>query len=217
MSEMNKPTEQPDLASASTSGIARRRMILASLGKGATVAATVAVPMNSLAAFGTLSVTADGKRCTVSGTMSMPHSTETTTALCEGWSPSYYSDITKWPNYSNSNPNAKNPIKGGTGDFQQQTKFSALFGGGSDGKLIDILQGKAGTSDEASWIAAVLNGTSGSLAEKTNFPYTAAQVIDFHRAGGTTAANALKFFQGYMETRMQALAAASQGPTFFQK
>lgn len=99
---------------AQTAGVARRRMLLASLGKGGAVAVAVAVPMQSLASIGTLAVTANGKRCTISGTMSNIHSRETVTATCSGWSPAYYAILAKWPNYHvTNNPNAQNSVNGG--------------------------------------------------------------------------------------------------------
>jgi hypothetical protein len=201
MSKLNKQTEQSQATSVSSTGAARRRMILASLGKGSAVVAAVSVPMQSLAAIGTLSVTATGQLATVSGAMSGVHSAPTTKEISAGWNPSYYSDITKWPNYdATSNPKGRNAINGGSGNFNKNTLFSILFGSGTSEKLIDILGRSSGTADEASWIAAVLNGTHGSRAEATNFPYTAAQVIAFYKAGGLTATNALAFFQGYMQT-----------------
>lgn len=200
MSELNNLTEQSDLASASSSGIARRRMILASLGKGATVTAAVAVPMNSLAAFGTLSITADGRRCTLSGNMSKPHSTETTTALCEGWSPSYYSQTANWPPSTNLDGSYTIPSNGAffARTFTQNTSFIGLFGTGSDESLINILTNSP-SSNEATWIAAVLNGTPGSPAEAANFPYTAAEVLGLY--SGSKSAEALAFFKGFMQTR----------------
>ena len=186
--------------SSSDSSIARRRMLLTSLGKGSAVAAAVAVPMQSLAAIGTLSVTADGKRCTISGTMSSVHSKETTVAICSGWSPGYYHKINHWPKYNAStNPTASNAVNGGSGTFNSTTSFSVLFGGGLSQGLLDILNNNQ-NNEAFHWIAALLNGTTGSPA--INFPYTAQQVIDLYKAGGTTRSNALAFFKNYMETHV---------------
>jgi len=174
-------------------------MLLASLGKGGALAAAVALPMQSLASIGTLAVTANGKRCTISGTMSNIHSRETVTATCSGWSPAYYLDITKWPSYHvTSNPNAQNSVNGGLGTFNKNTLFSGLFGGGSSNSLMTVLN--SGGNDERTWVAAVLNGTAGSRGVAANFPYTAAQVIGFYTAGGVTRSNALTFFQNFMQT-----------------
>lgn len=181
----------------STAAVARRRMLLKSLGKGSAVVAAAAVPMQSLAAIGTLSVNSvDGKRCTISGTMSGVHSKETTTALCGGYSPGRYKKIENWPGYSPTNIDPTIFITGGTGSFTKNTSFNALFGAGLTIGLLTIMNNNA-NSDEFHWIPALLNGTAGSLA--VNFPYTAKQVIDLYQTGGSTRFDALTFFKTYME------------------
>jgi hypothetical protein len=188
----------------SAQALARRKMLLTSLGKGATVVGAVAVPMQSLAAIGSLSLTADGKRCTISGTMSAVHSKETITATCAGRRPSYYSNVANWPNYNAAtNPLATNGITGGGGTFtfNKDTKFNSigLFGSGSTLSLIDLLT-SGPNSDFGHWATALLNGTLGSTAGgNTNFPYTAQQVIDLYN-NPAKQANALFFFKTYMET-----------------
>ena len=183
---------------------ARRRMLLTSLGKGAAVVGAVAVPMQSLAAIGSLSLTADGKRCTISGAMSAVHSNQAPLPLCSGRKPSFYANIANWPSYSaSSNPLATNGITGGggTATFDKDTKFRAnvLFGSGSTQSLIDLIT-TAPTSDDAHWATALLNGTLGSAAgANTNFPYTAKQVIDLYN-NPARRADALNFFKNYMET-----------------
>lgn len=184
--------------SLSNDVLARRRMLLASLGKGAAVAAAVGVPMQSLAAIGTLAVTADGRRCTMSGNMSAVHSNETIKALCTGKRSSFYATISNWPNYNiATNPGASNLVNGGSGTFNKDTPFNTLFPGGSSTTLINVLTTDA-NSAESHWITALLNGTANSLS--VNFPYTAAQVIGFYNVGGTARDKALMFFTGFMET-----------------
>lgn len=190
----------------SAKAMARRKMLLISLGRGTAVVGAVAVPMQSLAAIGSLSLTADGKRCTISGTMSAVHSNPNEALLprCSGRRPSFYSVVTNWPNYNAStNPSATNGITGGGGTFtfNKDTKFNAigLFGSGSTLSLIDLLL-TAPTSDFAHWATALLNGTLGSAAGmNTNFPYTAQQVIDLYN-NPARQADALNFFKNYMET-----------------
>ena len=182
--------------------LARRKMLLTSLGKGAAVVGAVAVPMQSLAAIGSLSLTANGKRCTISGAMSAVHSNETITAVCSGRRPSFYSVVTNWPRYNaGSNPLATNPITGSGGGitFNKDTTFNSLFGSGSALSLIDLLF-TAPTSDFAHWATALLNGTDLSAAgNATNFPYTAQQVIDLYN-NPARSADALSFFTNFMET-----------------
>ena len=201
MSTENTESMGRDKAGAlSSAAIARRRLLLASLGKGTAVAAAVSVPMQSLAAVGTLAVIGpnDKRRCTISGVMSGVHSGETTAATCTGYSPGYYKTVSHWPLYNaSSNPTASNPINGGSGTFNINTPFSTLFGSGSSDGLITCLVDTSSHQNEFHWTAALLNGTVGSPA--VNFPYSAQEVIDLYKAGGTVRSNAYAFFTGYME------------------
>jgi hypothetical protein len=194
-----------------SNGLARRRMLLASLGKGSVVVAAAAAPMHSLAAIGTLSITLSttpgaGRRCTISGAMSAIHSHETVTATCGGMSPGFYKTISHWPNFNAStNPLANNIVNGGSTPFNINTSFSTLFGSGSSDSLINCLVNTATHQIEFHWIAALLNGTVSSVAGtgnpgSNNYPYTAAQVIALYVANGTVRTNAFNFFKDYMET-----------------
>ncbi len=188
--------------------LARRKMLLTSLGKlgkGAAVVGAVAAPMQSLAAIGSLSLTADGRRCTISGAMSAVHSNQAAgLPVCSGRRPSFYADVANWPNFNaGTNPLATNGVtgSGGTFTFNKDTKFNnnGLFGSGSTLTLINLLQ-TASTSDFGYWAAALLNGTMGSAAGmNTNFPYTAQQVIDLYN-NPARQADALNFFKNYMST-----------------
>ena len=194
----SKSLEQP-VGTAQAGGIVRRRLILASLGKGAVVAASVAVPMRSLANVSTLVVTANGRLCTISGVQSGVHSGQTNPPVCSGYSPGYYKKLEHWPNYSASNPLADNAINGGSGSFNSNTPFKDLFGRGSSESLLNCLQDTPTLQVEFHWVAALLNGTPGSPA--INYPYTAQKVIELYKAGdGTVNDSAWKFFSGYMET-----------------
>ena len=180
--------------------MARRRMLLKSLGKGSSVIAAAAIPMHTLAATGTLANTANGRRCSISGTMSGVHSQNTVTNICTGYSPSYYCTISNWPNYDSTTRTATNSANGKT--FTQYSTFTNLFGGNSTigyQKLIDIMLKNSG-SDEFHWTAALLNSLPGSLA--TNFPYTSIQVINCYNAADPTRTNGLNFFKQYMETHV---------------
>ena len=191
-------TEQADVEQTTTlntglasDAMARRRMLLKSLSKGSSVVAAAAIPMHTLAGTGSLAVTANGKRCTISGTMSGVHSQETIKAVCVGYSPGYYKKCEHWPNYKATTNNAVNTVNGKT--FDKNTSFSTIFGGGSASGLLYIMQNNP-SSDEFHWIAALLNSLPGSPA--TNFPYTASEVLNLYT---NNYANALKFFKDYME------------------
>lgn len=169
--------------------MARRRMLLKSLGKGSSVVAAAAIPMHSLATTRTLAITGNGLRCSISGTMSAVHSHETITNVCVGYSPGYYKMIEHWPNYKSGN--AINTVN--SKPFDKDTLFSTIFGGGLATGLLSIMQNSS-NSDEFHWIAALLNSLPGSPA--SNFPYTASQVVSLYK---TNYVNALKFFKDYME------------------
>lgn len=196
-------TETTDMQ-IGTSGLApdamaRRRMLLKSLGKGSSVIAAAAIPMHTLATTRSLSLTStDGKRCTISGTMSGVHSKETITAVCGGLSPGYYHKIEHWPNYISSTGIATNYT--GSKTFTQNSTFTGVFGGSSsigNMTLIAIMNNKQ-SSDEFHWIAALLNSLSASKA--VNYPYSPTEVIGFfNSSSGTIYTNALNFFKIYME------------------
>ena len=181
--------------SLSSAALARRHMLLKSLGKGTAVVAAASVPMHSLAAIGTLSVTANGKRCTMSGTMSGVHSKESTTAVCEGYAPTKYQTLANWPGYTVGSPaHAVNTVDGIT--FNESNTIKSLFSGYGNTTLLVKLTNNP-TSDQAVWITALLNSLkSASL----NYPYSATEVRALYNAGGTTRSNALDFFRGYMQT-----------------
>ena len=190
----------PPPGNLSATALARRKMILTSLGKGSAVVAAASVPMHSLAAIGTLSVTASGQRCSISGTMSAVHSNQVQLPRCTGRRPSFYSSVNNWPNYSSANPNATNTVTGGSSVFRSSTLFNNLFGSGPNVSLLSILNGGGSDPDAIHWVTALLNGTSGSAAgDNTNFPYTAQQVIDLYN-NPARRTNALNFFITYMET-----------------
>lgn len=180
----------------SSDALARRRMLLKSLGKGATVATAVSVPMHSLAAIGTLSVTANGKRCTMSGTMSGVHSKETVKEVCQGFVPTKYQTIANWPGTHNTVAgvtHVSNTVNGIT--FTDESTIQSLFSSYGNKKLLQKLQ-DAPSSDQAVWITALLNSLNPSAL---NYPYSPKQVLDLYNDTNTRAA-ALDFFRGYMQT-----------------
>ena len=169
-------------ASSSVNALARRRMLLASLGRGSAVVAAAALPLKALAATPTVtSINGIGLgapvRCTISGAQSGVHSKETITATCAGLKPISYDVTTAWP-----------------GGVIKTAQFSTVFGGSVSGTLISII--KAPVSDNAYWIAAFLNAQTGSLAR--NFPYTPPEVVALFN--GPRKLAALAFFKTYMST-----------------
>ena len=176
--------EQP-LGNLSATALARRKMLLTSLGKGSAVVAAVALPLKALAATPSLTLLNLGPqvRCTISGMQSGVHSKETITATCAGRKPSSYGPPTvtiptPWP-----------------GNLSKTTPFNVVFVTSPvTSTLINIIQ-TAPLSDNAYWIAAFLNALSGLPV--TNFPYTPTEVQGLFV---TNPVNALNFFKTYMST-----------------
>lgn len=196
-SSVNDVDESTSLTSAA---LARRNMLLKSLGKGSVVVAAASIPLRSLATTGTITnVGKDGApavRCGISGMMSGVHSRETFTTVCSGYSPGKYKNIANWPNYRPNPNNAINVVDGIS--FDKNTKFKALFGSGLDVGLLNIMDNYS-NSDEFHWITALLNAVGGAPSS-FYFPYTASQVRAFYMGSGQyTRAQALNFFKTYME------------------
>lgn len=170
----------------------RRYVLLKGVGRGSAILATAAVPIKTLAS--TPSMTANGQICTISGVQSGAHSQATQLLTCAGLKPAYYADIKKWPNYSpTTNPQAKNAV-GGT-DFDENSKFSDVFGSGSNHQLLFLLN-KDSSSAESHWIAALLNAIKPPPSYV--FPYSPGEVVDLYKSVQQSAA--LDFFKGWMET-----------------
>ena len=185
------PIDSLSRASSSVNAVARRRMLLASLGKGSAVVALVA-PIQTLAV---TTIVGGTKLCTVSGVQSNvgshPLGTVTT---CQGNSPFYFQTLANWPGYNSSTSVATFTVDGQT--FTNNSQFKDLFTPGVGTKLDTVLNTQ--TSDDAAWVTALLN----ALKNRTgfNFPYTPSQVRAFYNGGGTLKDQALAFFKGFMQT-----------------
>ena len=178
----------PPTGILSATTLARRKMLLTSLGKGSAVVAAAALPLKALAATPTVT-SINGPagapvRCTISGAMSGVHSKETITATCAGRKPSSYGPPTvtiptPWP-----------------GSVIKSASFNVVFTSSLvTSTLINIIQTDSG-SDNAYWIAAYLNAQTGSPA--SNFPYTPTEVVALFN--GPQKLDALAFFKTYMST-----------------
>lgn len=162
----------------------RRRLLLNSMVKGSAIAAS-AVPIKTLAF--TSAVTAGGQICSASGVESVAHSRATSLPTCLGKSPVFFKSVSNWPGYSS--PNATCRV--GSVTFNQKSTFSFVFGPGSPRggyKLIDILN-SAATSDEAYWIAALLNAIR--PLSTAAFPYTPSEVVALYSSSQVSSATKL--------------------------
>ena len=176
------PIDSLSSASSSVSAVARRRMLLTSLGRGSAVVAAAALPLKALAATPTVtSINGIGLnapvRCTISGAMSGVHSKETITTTCAGRMPSAYR-TGPWP-----------------GNVNKSANFNTVFTTSLEtANLLSIIQTNP-PSDNAYWIAAYLNAQTGSPA--SHFPYTPTEVQGLFV---TNPGPALLFFKTYMST-----------------
>ena len=195
-----KPTEQGEAIAIQSDPLARRRMLLKGLGKGAAVLAA-AVPLKTLATQSS-TCTHPGNngapviRCGISGMQSGIGSRQTYT-VCEGYSPGWWGQV-----LNDSNP--RTPKRAWPTDYNEKcnVKFpkEGLNKNGVIPTLYQVMDDPSyANTDTRHWICAWLNALSGG--PKGNFPYTGAEVLAFYNGTGPyTSAAALTFFKTYMET-----------------
>jgi hypothetical protein len=184
-----EPTGQGKAEAFSSAAIARRRILLNGVGKGAAVLA-VTVPIQTLASQSLLTE-GGAHQCSVSGMHSGVHSKTTTTVTCGGFSPSY------WGQSDPATPNV--PIHAWPINFGRNHK--AVFTRSTLPANLTMFQvmKNHSTTDEAHWISAWLNALNHSF----NFPYTGLQVLDFYNSPSVTLyQDALIFFKTYMEAHL---------------
>lgn len=165
----------------------RRHLLLRGMLKGSAVAASV-VPIKTLAQ--TTSVTRNNQICTLSGVQSAAHSAVSRSIpTCAGYPPTHFQTLSNWPGYlgstltSNDPPKATNTVLSNT--FDNTAKFKKVFGGGSaEFSLLKILTNDP-TSEEAHYIAALLNAIR-PLSTYV-FPYTPAEVVGFYSTNRSKA------------------------------
>lgn len=185
------PIDSLSSVSSSASALARRRMLLAGLGKGSAALALV-VPIQTLAV---TTIVGGTKLCTVSGVQSNvgshPLGAPTT---CQGNSPTYFGTLANWPGYDSASnpPKASFTVNGVI--FTNSSKFSDVFGSGVGTSLDTVVKT---TSDNSVWVTAWLN----AVKNRFNFPYTPSQVVAFYTNPDVALkARALAFFRDYMQT-----------------
>lgn len=171
----------PQSAGGERMQASRRRLLLNGMVKGSAIAAS-AVPIKTLAF--TSSVTANGQVCSASGVESVAHSRTTSLPKCLGKSPIFFSAIANWPGYSKYNP----VCTFGYGSFTQNSLFKDIFTNTlskiKGKKLITILLDHT-TTDEAYWIAALLNSIR--FRGTPQFPYTSDEVIGLYSKNNSGA------------------------------
>jgi hypothetical protein len=196
------PTSPDAAAQAPVSGeaLARRRLLLKGLGKGASAAA-VLVPIQTLAT----TTPSDGvvRLCTVSGIQSNVGSGRTggTTAQCQGHSPSFYATLANWPGYNATTKVASFWLR--STKFYNTSTFKAVFNntGASSVTLFNIIS--SGPVSEQIWVTALLNaikrngGTN--IGSPGYFPYSPNEVVALYNDTAKRS-NAETLFANYLQT-----------------
>jgi hypothetical protein len=208
----------------SKEALARRRMLLKSLGKGSAALAAASVPMHTLASSPTLR-TVDGTRCSISGMQSGNNSRNpSASGSCRGNSPSYWSDYVNWTDGQKKEENTLVGQLFGDSAFGEKgvtlrrivcgIENNALVSpqdvskGKGKGKGKGEGQGNASTStntsrviyngtDEWHWCCAWMNAMAKNQNGVVNFPYSPEEVINFYRnpTVNTPRKEALAFFE----------------------
>ena len=178
----------------SSVAVARRRVLLKGVGKGAAVLAAT-VPIQTLAGQSVLTTDLN-HQCTMSGAHSGVHSATMTTTVCGGY------NIAHWaaggggnsPPLPNTWPSLPSPWT-----FATRTSL-VLTSSTLTTTLIQVL--RASPTPEAHWICAWLNALWDEQHPGIHhFPYTGAQVLAFYNLGSANATytDALSFFTNYLE------------------
>lgn len=194
----------------SLDALARRRMLLTSLGKGSAVVAASAAPLKLLAGQATIGagVTVSGQRCSISGQQSGVHSQTVGGPVCTAHSPGYWHKCNHWlaqqtslmvwsgPTY----PTFKQIFSGTVVNSYTSLPMVALLtgiGGQSNSCPASYPTTNLGvsSSNEWHWACAWMNAVAGTVVGSgiVNFPYSPAEVIAFYN--GSSSAAALAFFK----------------------
>lgn len=215
---MSDPTERsvPEAAAPmSSAALARRHLLLKSLGKGSVALAATAIPIRTLAVTPTLRVDGKEVRCSISGMQSVAPSRMTDTVACTGKSPGYWHKFEHWT--PEQKAAAMTPFEvlfmsvGSVGQLGRFTlyDFVCSIGGSKPGGGKPAPVGGASmptftagveamnlnTTDEwhwcCAWMNAMANGVPGTGVQY--FPYTPLEVTALYR--GPNRAGALQFFK----------------------
>lgn len=183
--------------------LARRSMLLRSMGKGSAVLAAATLPVHTLSNTPTIVIKGTNVRCSISGMQSGMGSRMPATDTCAGKSPGYWHKPGHWT-AAQKTVILSNP----------RTTFNGLFGSASSADLglftiEEYLTGIGGgknnpltlnNTDEWHWVCAWMNAMANNVAGTgvVNLPYTPQQVILIYQDPGsfnTTRTEALNFFK----------------------
>ena len=191
----------------SSDALARRRVLLTSLGKGSAVIAAASSPLKLLAGQTTIGagVAAAGQRCSRSGQMSGVHSQTVGGAVCTAHSPGYWHKCDHWLSVQTNllvaggdYPTFKTIFSGTTVNaFTSLSMVALITGIGNNDrcpKSYPTTNLGVSSSPEWHWACAWMNAVAGIVPGSgiINFPYTPTEVIAFYN--GSNAASAYTFF-----------------------
>ena len=198
----NTPPQHPfaGVDATKADALARRRLLLRGLGKGAVVAAAAA-PLHTLATIQTRGQT-DGKNgtqvvwATVSGCQSAVGSRAPTgVPVSEGFCAGHYASKSAWPGYQ-APPNKDQSIC--------TVPFSSVYPGANSSnasKSCYTIVTQLPTASECRWVLAYLNAVT---CVGTNYPYTQSELVSYYQNAGSngnpTHAACEAFFGTYMES-----------------
>ena len=222
---MSDPTERsvPEAAAPmSSAALARRHLLLKSLGKGSVALAATAIPIRTLAVTPTLRVDGKEVRCSISGMQSVAPSRMTDTVACTGKSPGYWHKYEHWT--AGQKMAAMTPFEvlflsvGSAGSLGRYTLYDFVCsiggvkpgGGDKDDKgnkpkapgttdaptfTPGVENMQLNATDEWHWCCAWMNAMANGVPGTgvQYFPYTPLEVTALYR--GPNRAGALQFFK----------------------
>ncbi len=192
---------------SSPESLARRSMLLKSVGKGSAVIAAASLPVHTLATTPTIVIKGktdtNGRpiRCSISGMQSGMGSRMPATATCTGKSPGYWHKPENWTQlqrsviYANPRPTFNSFFGPPTTSNGHRTleQYIRTTGAAYSGQVKGL-----NSTDDWHWIAAWMNAMANNVAGIQNFPFTGPEVIELYRNPGkfnTTRAEALMFLK----------------------
>lgn len=192
MTDSTTITNETPTEPVTPDSLARRSMLLRSVGKGSAVLAAASLPVHTLATTPTIVIqgkTDNGRpiRCSISGMQSGMGSRMPATATCTGKSPGYWHEPDHWTASQRAIIRATsrptfNSFFGATTATGDRTLEEYLRTTGKRYK--DQVKGLNDT-DDWHWITAWMNAMANGSRGIQNFPYTGPQIIQMYRDPGS--------------------------------
>jgi len=186
----NETTTEP----IAPESMARRSMLLRSVGKGSAVLAAASLPVHTLATSPTIVIQGKtdakglGIRCSISGMQSGMGSRIQASSTCTGKSPGYWHKPNHWTQSQTaviraSSPPTFNSFFGppttSNGHYTLE-QYLRTIGDAYPGQIPGL-----NNTDDWHWIAAWMNAMANGSSGIQNFPYTAPQIVQMYRDPGS--------------------------------